>query len=190
MGINYLDEGYQGAAIREFKRAIELGFNSVDVYYWLGEAYYLDLFIDKIKLETGAIKDIEKKEYIEAVNTEFRDAIFILNKAIQLRPDYKNNYLVLGDIYRINGQLELARDNYKKASKILKLILLESDKYMVRYYKSRKELDKKIFDTFKSGCDSGNAYSCSWLAVSTELDPIKSQIVPAGSIELDPIVSP
>ena len=170
--------------------AIELGFKNTDIYYWLGEAYYMALLERKLIMifRTNEIKG--KNNYTVDFNKLYDEAINTVNKAIELKPDYKNNYLVLGDIYRINGQLELARDNYKKATKIIKPISLESDKYMVRYYKSRKELDKKIFDTFKSGCDSGNAYSCSWLSVSTKLDPIKSQIVPAGSIELDPIVSP
>ena len=190
LGLFWLDNDYERQAFHEFKRAIELGFNSVDVYYWLGAAYYLNLYINKLNLEAGIIKDKDKKEYIVELNNMFRDGISILNKSIQLRPDYKNNYLVLGDIYRINGKLELATDNYKKANKILKPMSLESDKYMGKYYNSRKKLDKQIYDTFKSICDSGNSWACSWLSISIEIDPIKPQVVPAGSIELDPIVSP
>lgn len=187
-GLNYLDE-YNRGVIKLFKRAIELGLNNADVYYWLGEAYYLELLERKITMISKIDEIKDKNKYVADFNKLYSEAINAVNKAIELNPDYKNSYLVLGDIRRINSQFDIAKDSYKKASSIRKSTSIESDKYMGRYYNFRKDLNDKLYAMFRRGCDDsistfksagfsddkikksiaeGNQYPCSWLSVTRE----------------------
>jgi tetratricopeptide (TPR) repeat protein len=168
-GIYWLDAYNRGAPI-DFKRAIELGLNNTDVYYWLGEAYYIELLLHKIMLMAKAEEIKDKNKFVADFNKRHSEseAISALNKAIELNPDYKNSYLVLGDIYRINGQFDMAQNNYKKAASIRKSTSIESDKYMTRYYNFRKDLNGKLYAGFRRGCNAGNSYACSWLSVTRE----------------------
>jgi tetratricopeptide (TPR) repeat protein len=191
-GLSELDNYMYGRGpSMELKRAIELGYNNADAYYWLGEAYYLEFMV--LKMSSKKIGFNEKNQYV-SFNNLFREAVSALNKVIALKPDHKNSYLVLGDIYRINGQFDLAQDSYKKALSIIKSTSLESDKYMGRYYNFRRENirrehEGKIYDfltrrcddeisTFKAAgfsddkikkvIDDGSLYPCSWLKFMVE----------------------
>jgi tetratricopeptide (TPR) repeat protein len=189
-GLYWLDDFPWGwGAIKELERAIELGYNNADVYYWLGESYYLQLLNSTFNIRFKNIGINEKNEYVKGFNNLFREAVRALNKAIELKPDHKNSYLVLGDIYRINSQFDIAQDNYKKASSIRKSTSLESDKYMGRYYHFRREHNGEIYDFLRRRCDDsistfqaagfsddeikkavvgGDLYPCSWLSVTRE----------------------
>ncbi len=88
----------------------------------------------------------DEKQYYDSFNHLFSEAVRALNKAIELKPNHKNSYLVLGDIYRMNSQFDFAQDNYDKASIIGKSTSLESDKYMGRYYNFRREGVKREYN--------------------------------------------
>ena len=63
-------------------------------------------------------RDWFNKGYDADENEEYDKAISFYEKAIELKPDYANAYIGLGNAYNDQGKPELRLSNYKKAARL------------------------------------------------------------------------
>ncbi len=125
-GIIYNEEGKYGLAIDNFKNALALNPESIEINFNLGVAYInkkeyvpaIECFkfvLEKTPDEVAALSNIA---LAYAKNSDFNSAINYYQKVLLITPDDSPTFKDLGDAYTKNKQYDKAIEYYEKFLKI------------------------------------------------------------------------
>ncbi|MCF8722361.1 tetratricopeptide (TPR) repeat protein [Nitrospina gracilis] len=130
-GLRLQTLGLYQRAIDAYKMAIAFEPNFLDAYYNMGVAYgsLEEQGMDTLVSAIGAFKQSIrlKPDFIHAHialaaaylrRGEYRDVIYVLEKAREVDPDNYNVYYYLGTAYRFEDQLETALDMFERAARL------------------------------------------------------------------------
>ena len=125
-GINYNEDGKYGLAVDNFKLALSMDPDSIEINFNLGVAYInkkeysiaIECFktvLQKSPDETAALSNIA---LAYAKINEFNTAINYYKKILAIKPDDVPTFKDLGDTYTKNRQYDEAIENYREFLKI------------------------------------------------------------------------
>ena len=121
-GSDYLINGKNQEAIKEFKSALEFKPDNRDLYYYIGVCNYsleqYEAAIDYLKKAIELKPDSEIYYYLGASHYsigQHSQAIAYLQKVLETNPDDAEAYSIIGTSYYLLGESEKAKANLDKA---------------------------------------------------------------------------